>query len=124
MPRLIAPWSRRLAVLRLLAISFVVCIASPAAAPQAAAAAEPLRPNVVLFVVDDLGWSDLTCYGSKFYRTPAIDRLAADGMRFTQAYAACPVCSPTRAALLTGKYPARRNLTEFKPGHRQFKQRR
>ena len=124
MPRLIAPWSRRLAVLRLLAISFVVCIASPAAAPQAAAAAEPLRPNVVLFVVDALGWSDLTCYGSKFYRTPAIDRLAADGMRFTQAYAACPVCSPTRAALMTGKYPARLHLTDFIPGNRQFKQRR
>jgi arylsulfatase A len=74
------------------------------------------RPNIVLIVIDDLGWSDLACYGSKFYRTPNIDRLAADGMRFTQAYSACPVCSPTRAALMTGKYPARLHLTDWLPG--------
>lgn len=74
------------------------------------------RPNVVLIVADDLGWADLSCYGSKFNRTPQIDRLAAEGRRFTQAYAASPVCSPTRAAILTGKHPARLGLTDFLPG--------
>ncbi len=79
-------------------------------------AAADARPNVVVIVADDLGWADLGCYGSRFHQTPALDRLAREGMRFTQAYAACPVCSPTRAALLTGKYPARLNLTDWLPG--------
>ncbi|HET6426095.1 MAG TPA: sulfatase-like hydrolase/transferase, partial [Planctomycetaceae bacterium] len=78
--------------------------------------AAPGRPNVVLIVADDLGAMDLGCYGSKFHRTPHLDRLAAEGVRFTQAYAACPVCSPTRAAIMTGKYPARLNLTDWLPG--------
>lgn len=73
-------------------------------------------PNVVLIVADDLGWADLGCYGSRFHRTPNLDKLAREGMRFTQAYAACPVCSPTRAALMTGKYPARLHLTDWLPG--------
>src|SRR5688572_9007512 len=64
------------------------------------------RPNVILIVADDLGWADLGCYGSTFHRTPNLDALAASGIRFTQAYAACHVCSPTRAALMTGKLPA------------------
>src|SRR5262245_46108416 len=82
-----------------------------------ASAAEPARkPNVVLIVADDLGQRDLQCYGSKFYRTPNIDRLALEGMRFTDYYAACPVCSPTRASLMTGQYPARLNLTDWLPG--------
>jgi arylsulfatase A-like enzyme len=76
----------------------------------------PRPPNVVLIVIDDFGWADLGCYGSRYYRTPNVDRLAAEGMRFTQAYVACPVCSPTRAALLTGKYPARLHLTDYIPG--------
>lgn len=71
------------------------------------------QPNILLIVIDDLGWRDLTCYGSSFYETPHLDRLAGDGMAFSQAYAACPVCSPTRASLLTGKYPARLGLTNF-----------
>ena len=75
------------------------------------------RPNFVVFLVDDLGWTDLGCYGSDFYETPSIDRLAADGVRFTHGYAACTVCSPTRAALLTGLYPGRTNVTDFIPGH-------
>ena len=62
-------------------------------------------PNIVFFLVDDLGWADLGCQGSTFYETPRIDRLAEEGMRFTDAYSACPVCSPSRAALMTGKYP-------------------
>src|SRR6476646_9946114 len=80
----------------------------------AAAAAE--RPNVVIILMDDLGRNDLGCYGSTYHRTPNIDRLAASGLRFTDAYAACPVCSPTRAALMTGKYPARLHLTDWLPG--------
>ena len=97
-----------------------LCACAVAACTQLAVADAPARANVVLIVLDDLGAMDLGCYGSKFYRTPAIDRLAADGMRFTQAYAACPVCSPTRAALMTGKYPARLHLTDCIPGNRNF----
>lgn len=81
---------------------------------QARAAAS--KPNVVLILADDYGWKDLSCYGSEFYETPNIDRLASDGVKFTQAYAACTVCSPTRAALLTGKYPARLHVTDWIPG--------
>jgi len=71
------------------------------------------KPSFVFFLVDDLGWKDLGCYGSTFYETPHIDRLAAQGMRFTNAYAACPVCSPTRASIMTGKYPARLRTTDW-----------
>jgi arylsulfatase A-like enzyme len=74
------------------------------------------RPNVVLILIDDLGRNDLGCYGSTYYRTLNIDRLAADGLKFTAAYAACPVCSPTRASILTGKCPARLHLTDWLPG--------
>ncbi|MCH7917684.1 MAG: sulfatase [Planctomycetes bacterium] len=74
--------------------------------------------NVVFFLVDDLGWMDLGCQGSKYYHTPNIDRLAEEGMRFTDAYAACNVCSPTRAAIMTGKYPARLMLTQWLPAGR------
>ena len=70
----------------------------------------------MLIVADDLGWADLGCYGSKYHTTPNLDRLAAEGCRFSQAYAACPVCSPTCAALMTGKYPARLHLTDWLPG--------
>lgn len=73
--------------------------------------------NVVLVVVDDLGWTDLGVMGSTFYETPNIDRLAAEGMRFTNAYAATTVCSPTRASILTGQYPARLHLTDWIRGH-------
>ncbi len=74
------------------------------------------RPNVAFLLIDDLGWADLGCYGSRYYETPRIDRLARQGMRFTDAYAACPACSPTRASILTGKYPARLHLTDWIPG--------
>ena len=77
-------------------------------------AAEP--PNVVLIVADDLCAMDLGCYGGKFHRTPHLDKLAADGMRFTQSYSACPVCSPSRAAIMTGRYPQRFQLTDWLPG--------
>ncbi len=77
------------------------------------------RWNVVLILADDLGWHDLGCTGSTFYETPAIDRLASQGMRFTTAYAACNVCSPTRASIMTGKYPARLHTTNFFGGERR-----
>lgn len=86
-------------------------------APWALVMARARPPNFIVILVDDLGWTDLGCQGSKFYETPHIDRLAREGMRFTQAYAACTVCSPTRAALLTGKYPARLHITDWIPGH-------
>lgn len=83
----------------------------------AAGAREPgKRPNFVFILIDDLGWKDLGCYGSRFFETPHTDALASQGMRFTNAYAACPVCSPTRASVLTGKYPARLHLTDFLTG--------
>lgn len=74
------------------------------------------RLNIVLILIDDLGWADVGCFGSKCYETPHIDRLASEGMRFTDGYAACPVCSPTRASIMTGKYPARLHLTDWIPG--------
>ncbi len=74
------------------------------------------KPNVVLILADDLGWTDLKCFGSDLYQTPNIDKLAKDGMKFTQHYSACTVCSPTRAAILTGKYPARTHITDWIPG--------
>ena len=85
-------------------------------APWACSLHAAIRANVVLILADDLGWTDLACYGSKLYETPNIDRLAREGMKFTQAYSACTVCSPSRAALLTGKYPARLHVTDWIPG--------
>ncbi len=79
-------------------------------------AAEP-KPNIVLVLIDDLGQTDLGCYGSKFYETPNVDRLARDGMRFTNAYSACTVCSPTRASLLTGRSSAALHITDWIAGH-------
>ncbi len=79
-------------------------------------AAESAKMNVVLILADDLGWTDLACYGSKLYETPHIDKLARDGLRFTQSYSACTVCSPTRAAIMAGKYPARLHITDWIPG--------
>lgn len=69
------------------------------------------RPNIIFILVDDLGWADLGCYGSTFHETPHIDQLAGESMRFTDAYAANPVCSPTRASIMTGKYPSRIKMT-------------
>ena len=74
------------------------------------------KPNIVFILVDDLGWADLGCYGSKFYETPNLNCLASEGVRFTNAYASSPVCSPTRASILCGKYPARMDLTDWIPG--------
>lgn len=94
----------RLAGISLCAMTWgIVAISGVAAAP----------PNIVVFLVDDLGARDVGCFGSTFYETPRIDRLAREGMRFTAAYAACPVCSPTRASMMTGKYPQRTGITDY-----------
>ena len=78
------------------------------------------KPNIIFFLVDDLGWSDVGYNGSSFYETPRIDQLASEGVRFSNGYAACHVCSPTRASILTGKYPARLHLTDWLSGRRDF----
>jgi arylsulfatase A len=96
-----------LITLACLLLSTAACVADDASRP----------PNVVLFLVDDMGWSDLGCYGNRFHETPHIDALAQRGLRFTDAYAACPVCSPTRASIVTGRYPATVGLTDFISGH-------
>ena len=85
------------------------------------------RPNIVFILIDDLGWKDVGYHDSRLYETPNVDRLARSGMRFSDAYAACPVCSPTRASIMSGKYPARLNQTDWIPGkelrtERKFKQ--
>ncbi|HJM64310.1 MAG TPA: sulfatase-like hydrolase/transferase, partial [Roseibacillus sp.] len=69
------------------------------------------KPNILFILIDDMGWMDLGCQGNSHLRTPNIDRFATEGMRFTDAYAPAPVCSPTRAALMTGHSPARLHLT-------------
>ena len=74
------------------------------------------QPNIVFILVDDLGVHEMSCYGNTYYESPNIDKLAKEGMLFTDAYAACPVCSPTRASIMTGKYPARLHLTDYIPG--------
>ena len=80
-------------------------------------------PNIVFLLIDDMGWPDVACYGHKFHETPTIDQLAADGMKFTDFYAASPVCSSTRASIQSGQYSARTGITDFIPGHwRPFEQ--
>jgi arylsulfatase A-like enzyme len=74
------------------------------------------RPNIVLLLADDLGWTGLGCFGSDLYETPYLDKLAASGVKLTNAYSACTVCSPTRASIMTGMYPARLRLTDFIAG--------
>ena len=87
--------------------------AAAVAVPGFASAAKAKPLNFVFFLIDDYGWTDAGCYGSTFYETPNIDRLASQGVRFTDAYAACPVCSPTRASIVAGKYPARMDTTDW-----------
>src|SRR6478735_10644373 len=79
-------------------------------------AAEAVKPNIVFILADDLGINDLHCYGRAAHNTPNLDRLARSGTRFTASYCAQPICSPSRAAILTGKTPARLHLTTFLPG--------
>mgnify|MGYP001564819222 CR=1 FL=1 len=93
----------------LFALAALFGIGSPSSAVEA-------RPNIIFILADDYGWRDLGCYGSTFYETPNLDKLAAHGVRFTSAYAAGNVCSPTRASIITGKSPARLHLTDWLPG--------
>lgn len=90
---------------------FVGAAAAAGEEPEQQVAAEP--PNVVLVLADDLGWFELNCYGNRFNETPHLDRLAAEGMRFTETYAAAPVCSPDRVALMTGMFPVRTGITDY-----------
>src|SRR6187200_1694454 len=90
---------------------FIVAVLCIVGVRPVAAASQ--TPNIVVFLIDDLGATDLGCFGSTFYETPNVDRLAAGGMRFTAAYSACPVCSPTRASIMTGCYPPRTGITDY-----------
>lgn len=90
-----------------------LCHAALAVFATSAERLEARPPNVVIVLVDDLGWMDLSCQGSTYYETPNIDRLAAEGVRFTNGYAACAVCSPTRASVMTGRYPHRTGVTDW-----------
>jgi arylsulfatase A-like enzyme len=73
------------------------------------------RPNIIYIMADDMGYGDLSCYGRKDYKTPNLDKLASQGMRFSNAYASAPVCSPTRVAFMTGRYPARVTVGLYEP---------
>lgn len=86
-------------------------------APASAPVAQPARPNVVLIVADDMGWNQVGYHGFMWYETPNIDRIATGGIQFRHAYAAAPICSPSRAAMLTGRAPARLHLTDYIPGN-------
>lgn len=90
-----------------------LCLALLLAVALPCAASDDKPLNVVVILVDDLGWMDLSCQGSDYFQTPNIDRLAKQGMRFTNAYAACSVCSPTRVAVLTGRWPGRTGVTDW-----------
>lgn len=87
------------------------------ACQQVAVEEQNRAPNIVFILADDLGWADLGVYGNTFNETPNLDKLASEGMRFTNAYAAAPVCSPTRASIQSGQYPAHVGITDFIPGH-------
>lgn len=104
------PPRRRAVLLSLIASAAVAGLAAPFPTQER-------QPNFIVFFIDDLGWADLGCCGSVYHQTPHVDQLAAEGVRFVQGYSACTVCSPSRAALLTGKAPARLHLTDWIPGH-------
>jgi len=97
----------------------VIVFALWSLAAHAAGSEAKRTPNVVFILVDDLGWTDVGSFGSGFYKTPNVDRLAREGMRFENAYSACTVCSPTRAAVMTGFYPARTRVTDWITGHKR-----
>ena len=100
---------RRIRIMRLTLLILVFFL------PLTITARDP--PNIVFILADDLGSTQVGCYGSSYYLTPNLDRLSAEGIRFTNAYAAAAVCSPTRASIMTGKYPARLHLTDFIAGN-------
>ena len=77
------------------------------------------RPNFIVFLTDDQGYGDLSCMGATDFKTPSLDKLASEGIRFTDWYTNCPVCSPARAALLTGRYPGNTGIRGILTGHRK-----
>lgn len=96
---------------------FLYAMGAAALAARSGHGQSQQKPNIVFILADDMGQHQLGCYGNPFYETPNIDRIAAGGMKFVNGYAAAPVCSPTRAGLMTGKYPARMHLTDYIPGN-------
>ena len=100
------PLSPAVSLSRLLAVAAVCRV------PLAAAAQAP-RPNFIFVLIDDMGYADLSCYGQKQIETPHLDRLAKEGIRFTQFYVNAPICSPSRTAFTTGQYPARWRITSY-----------
>lgn len=94
-------------------IGLVALAMAYAGSISTAAQSNARKPNVIFILADDLGWSELGCYGNSFNETPNLDKLARQGTRFTSAYASAPVCSPYRAALMSGQYPARIGLTDY-----------
>src|SRR3712207_3385959 len=95
----------------MLRLSPITAILLATFAPAVSHAAE--KPNVVVVLVDDFGWGDPACYGNAVVKTPNMDRLAKEGVRFTQGYVASPICSPSRCGIITGQFPARWKITSF-----------
>ncbi len=108
-------WSVAFGFVILVAIVGLGVNTSIAALDRGIGPTDSTQPNIVMFLIDDLGYQDLGCYGSTFYETPEIDKLADAGVRFTDFYSANPVCSPTRAALMSGKAPQRVGITQWIP---------
>ncbi len=102
---------------RHLAIAAALCTVASLGFTAESLAQTADRPNIIFLLLDDMGYADVGAYGNSYHRTPNIDRLAEEGMRFTNAYAAAPNCSPTRASILTGRWPARLGLTQYLPGN-------
>jgi arylsulfatase A len=102
---------RTIGVLKIFVMSLLLALS-----PGTLLAQKNTKPNFIFILTDDMGWTGVGCFGSPFYETPNIDRMAKEGMRFTQGYAAAPLCSPTRASFVTGKYPARLHVTDYIPG--------
>ena len=110
------PSSLSWSVMLPLSVAFTSSVALGCKSKQLSASTE--KPNVVLILIDDMGWRDLACYGSTYHQTPNIDRLAKQGVMFTNGYASCTVCSPSRASILTGKNPAVLRITDWIEGHK------
>jgi arylsulfatase A-like enzyme len=110
------PFTTHFARLTAATLCALATVVSEAAAPQQSDAA-PRPPNIVLIFADDMGWNQVGYHGFDWYETPNIDRIARAGLQFRHAYSSAPICSPTRAALMTGKYPARLHLTDYIPGN-------
>jgi hypothetical protein len=92
-------------------VVFVLALSGLLSVPIGAMAVAK-SPNVIMILIDDMGWMDSAVYGSKYYDTPNLTRLSQEGMRFTDGYAAAPLCSPTRASIMSGQYPARLRMTQ------------